>query len=102
MKKLFITLAASLTILVATATACAWWQADARINVRRRIVEAAVYNGLPGPIYCQGYVFGRTYQGQVLNVRMAGFVPPGRYAYVYVYTNEMNPFIAGWANIQCR
>lgn len=104
MKKFLFALLATTLLVVGTSTiAYAWWTADARINASSSQVEAAVRNNLPRPIYCRGNVYGETASGHVLNAWMEGTIYPGRFGYVYVYTNDpYNPFVRGWANIRCQ
>lgn len=100
------TLQAALAVLLftlVTSTAYAWWRADARVEVNPARVTGAVYNGLNRPIVCRGRVIGMLRSGHTLWSDAGGVVYPGRYAYVYVYTNDpYNPFVNGRADVQCR
>lgn len=102
MKKTNFILTTIAAILLFAAPALAWWHANAQVRVNHTYVGAAVSNNLPRSIYCQGYVYGQTYYGQTLRNRVSGVIYPGQYAYWYVYTNRSNPFVNGWANVQCR
>lgn len=80
-----------------------WWPVSANVTVTSRRVTAAVYNGYGRPIFCSGRAMGYTYWGQTLWSTMNVAIPPGRTAYVYVYSNDpRNPFVGGDGQIQCR
>jgi hypothetical protein len=63
---------------------------------------ARVNNNYNFPVYCTGQVYGQTYSGIVLNSWFNGWVHPGAYAYAYVYTNQMDPFVNAWNDIYCN
>ena len=79
-----------------------WWTANANVTATSFKITASVYNGLSGPIYCIGRVFGNTYYGNTAWVNFEAIIGPGNYSYGYVYTNQNDPFVSGNANIQCR
>lgn len=79
-----------------------WWTANANATYTNIKVTGSVYNGFPRPIYCIGRVVGGTYYGMTYWSSFEAVIPPGRYAYAYVYTNPRDPFVGADANIQCK
>ena len=66
-------------------------------------VAAQVYNPYYEPIICNGQVFGQTARGAVFNAFFVEqLMPAGSYRFATVVTNAYNPFVGGWANINCR
>ena len=91
-------LAFSLVIPVAQA----WWTANAQVRLTRTQIRSTVTNRHSRPIYCKGYVYGRTRSGQVFQNSSNGIVYPNSYGYIYVRTSYYNPFVHGWAQVKCK
>jgi hypothetical protein len=73
------------------------------VQVRADVVSAQIYNPHYEAILCEGFAFGRTYSGAVIQSRVADIIPAGGYRYAYVNTNAfLNPFVQGWAQVLCR
>ncbi len=95
-------LLAALT-LIFSFSAFAFFPVNPLVQVRGNVVSAQVYNPYYEPILCEGFAFGRTYSGVVLQSRVADIIPAGGYRFAYVHTNAfLNPFVQGWAQIHCR
>ena len=79
------------------------WSAQANVFVNRTYVQASVFNHTNRPIVCSGQVYGRTINGVTLSAWMNNrVIYPRMNAQAYVYTNNFQPFLNGWANIWCR
>lgn len=91
-------------VLSMTPTAFAqFFPAKAYVTVLPGQVSAEVYNPYYEPIICSGQVFGQTAAGPVFSTFFAQqFMPAGSYRYAVVVSNGFNPFVGGWANINCR
>lgn len=79
-----------------------WMSANANVQVYNTQVDVVVSNTLPTNLYCSGYIYGQTATGHVVTVSFNDIIPPNQYRYGYAYTNPYNPFVNGWANIDCR
>ena len=94
-----------LSIFVSSnAFAQSWFAANAKIDVNTAYAQATVQNSYNRPIYCKGYVYGRTYSGFEGKSWMDTWVYPGQFAYINVYAQspQIDPMTNGWANIKCR
>lgn len=84
-------------------SAFAFFPVNPLVQVRGDVVSAQIYNPYYEPILCEGYAFGRTYSGAVIQSRVADIIPAGAHRYAYVNTNPyLNPFVQGWAQVLCR
>lgn len=100
LKALFV---ACLFVVLSSQAFAHWFPGQAFVSVNPGQVTAQVYNPHYEPIICTGQVFGQTYSGAVFTTYFAEqFMPAGHYRYAFVYTNPYNPFVRGWANINCR
>lgn len=104
MKKSIIAATIGAIFASSAAHAQSWFSANANITVNTAYSRAVVQNSFPNPIYCQGYVYGRTYSGFQANSWMDTMIPAGGYGEIYVYANNpnMDPIVDGWADIRCR
>lgn len=109
MKKLtsFFSIACTILTLSAfsasSAQAYSTWQANAHISVNQLRVTATVVNQSFRPIICSGYVYGQIQFGTTVHSWMnQQVIQPGQHANIYVYTNYAQPFVNGWADINCR
>lgn len=98
MKKIVL---ATLIALTATSTLARTFRGNARTYCDRTQCQVMVENYLNRPIYCRGGAQGITVNGQSVWSNMNTMIYPGQYAYVYVYTNNYNPFRNVSHNIQC-
>jgi hypothetical protein len=73
------------------------------VQVRSDVVSTQIYNPHYEAILCEGFAFGRTASGALIQSRVADIIPAGGFRYAYVHTNPyVNPFVQGWAQILCR
>ena len=71
--------------------------------VDREIATARVWNAGHRPIVCNGYAYGQTFSGVVLNSYVNNLVIyPNRLVDIYVHSNFYDPFTTAWANIDCQ
>jgi hypothetical protein len=98
MKKIVL---ATLLSVIATSSFAYNFRAQARTYCDRTQCQVMVTNTLPQPIYCEGGAQGVTVNGQSVWSNMSTTIYPGSYAYVYVYTNNYNPFRGVRHNITC-
>lgn len=90
-------------ILSFSFSAFAFFPVNPLVQVRSDVVSAQIYNPYYEAILCEGFAFGRTYSGAVIQSRVADIIPAGGFRYAYVNTNPYaNPFIQGWAQVFCR
>lgn len=90
-------------IVFATSAFAQWFPSNPRVSVLPGQVSAEVFNPYAAPIICNGQVFGRTIQGQVFtSYFIEQLLLVGGYRYALVQTTPYAPFVAGWANINCR
>lgn len=101
MKKTILgTIAALMTITSAQAFQ---FRASARTHMDRTQVIVEVINNTQFTISCTGQAFGYTVNGNVANAWMNNAIlRPGQFAYVYVYTNNYDPFRNASHNINCH
>jgi hypothetical protein len=92
----------SLLLMLTSSAFAQFFPANANVSIQPGRVNAQVYNPNYEPIFCQGYTFGRTSRGVVLNAFFNDIIPPGQYRFAYVHTNPYDPFINGWSNINCQ
>lgn len=80
-----------------------YFLANPQVSVFPAQVTAQVINTYGRPIVCNGQVFGQYATGQVATTYFAQqYILPGQFRYATVYTNAyVNPFVRGWANINC-
>lgn len=98
MKKLVLGLVA-----LATITNVSAFRANADVYFDRTQGEVRVVNHLPMPIVCNGRAEGVTRNGMyVYSYMRNAVIYPGQFAYLYVYTNNYNPFRAVRPRITCR
>lgn len=88
--------------IVSSSAFAQFFPAQAYVAVLPGQVRAEVFNPHYEPIVCEGYVFGRTYRGMVLNAFFRDFIPGGSHRFAFVYTNPYDPFMNGWSNIHCH
>jgi hypothetical protein len=70
--------------------------------VNREVAVTRVWNTTYAPIVCQGYAYGRTWNGVVLNSWVNGIVIyPNTAVDVYVHSNFYDPMVQAWAQINC-
>lgn len=91
-------------VVIAPSAQAYFFPVNPFMNILPPTVTAQVYNPYYEPMFCEGFAFGRTAQGFVLQGAFRDFVPAGQYRYVTVYVNNpyFDRFVHGWANIQCR
>lgn len=71
--------------------------------VNREVAVSRVWNTTNLPMVCNGYAYGQTYRGVVLNSWVNNLViNPGVYAEVYVHSNFYDPMAQAWAQIDCQ
>ena len=93
----------AIVALFITSQAFAFFPVNPLVQVRPDVVSTQVYNPYYEPILCEGFAFGRTASGLVLQARVADIIAPGGHRYAFVHTNAfVNPFVNGWAQIMCR
>ena len=93
----------TMLITLATSAFAQFFPSNASVTVLPYQVTAQVYNPYYEPIICTGQVFGQTAAGPVFNAFFAEqFMPAGTSRVAFVVTNGFNPFVGGWANINCR
>jgi hypothetical protein len=96
-------LVASHLFTLTTSAFAQFFPAQAFVTVFPARVSVQVYNPYYEPIVCSGQVFGQTMYGPVLNVFfLEQLMLAGQSSYATVVTNPFNPFVNGWANINCR
>lgn len=91
-----------IVLLCISNTSQAWWKEHVNVTTDKTVIIATVINQYNRAIYCEGYVFGRTYYGNILNNWAEGIIDVGNYSIIFVNTNTNDPFVEGWTNIQCR
>lgn len=100
--KLKLAIVALLITLTSSAFA-QFFRANPSVTILPGVVTAQVYNPYYEPIICNGQVFGQTYRGPVYNAFFVEqILPVGAYRYATVVTNAFNPFVGGYAVINCR
>lgn len=100
--KLKLTIVALLITLASSAFA-QFFPSNPNVTVLPGQVSAVVFNPYYEPIVCSGQVFGQTARGPVFNAFFVEqFMPAGTSRFATVVTNVFNPFVTGWANINCR
>jgi len=102
MKNLFLIALISISTSLISPLAQAWWRLNAQVHVSTHVVTGTVYNTLPYPIYCAGWVFGQIQTGQNLYAWIGSWIAPGTYHYVYVYANAPRYFLSGNSEIYCQ
>jgi hypothetical protein len=102
MKNTFLIALITIMTQLTASQAKAWWYMNAQIQVSPHVVQGTVYNPLPYPIYCSGWVFGQIQTGQNLYAWIESWITPGTYQYVYVYANAPHYFLNGNSQIYCR
>lgn len=98
MKKGLLVVAASLLLPLSSFA----WIPSMQFQVTHFNAAVQVINPTPYNAYCQGYVYGQTQMGPVVNSWFASYVPAGGYAYAYVYTGYPYYFVNAWAQINCQ
>lgn len=100
LKVLFI--AALLSLFTSSAFA-QFFPGRVQVTVLPLQVSAQVFNPYMRPIICSGQVFGQpAYSPLLTTFFMEQFIPAGGYRFAYVQTLPHNPFVRGWANMNCR
>lgn len=87
--------------LTLSASAFAWFPANPRMYVLPLEARAEVTNFTGWPIRCQGYVFGRTFYGFVRQAWFDQVIFPGQFRIAVVGAFPADPFVQGWAQINC-
>ncbi len=100
LKVLFI--AAVLSLFTSSAFA-QFFAGRVNVQVLPLQVSAQVFNPYYEPIICSGQVYGQPAYSPMLTTFFAEqFIPAGGYRFAFVQTMPHNPFVRGWANINCR
>lgn len=91
------------SLLVFSMKSFAWFPYQAQVFVTPNQIQATVINFYARPMVCQGFTYGQTRFGYQLNSYLNNvYIAPGMNAYSYVYSYQFNdPFIRGWANLNC-
>lgn len=99
MKSLIIILS---TLIFVTNTYAFTFRANANVYVTNTTAEIRVYNSYPRAIVCNGNAQGLTVRGNYVYAYMSNVaIMPGTNGFVYVYTNNFNPFVSANAAIYC-
>lgn len=78
------------------------WVPQMQFQVTPQYSQVQVINPMGYQAYCQGYVFGQTQNGMVMNSWFSSYLPAGGYAYAYVQAMPPYYFVNSWANIECQ
>lgn len=103
MKAIFFALLLSVSQLSFAQILPHYFNGSTQVQILPLRVSVEVFNPYYEPIICSGQVFGHTFYGPTYNAFfLEQLIPVGHYRYAFVQTNNSNPFVNGWANIQCR
>jgi hypothetical protein len=93
----------AISLLISVSSFAHWFPYQAQVFATPNRVQATVVNFYARPMVCQGFAFGLTTFGYQLNSYLNNvYIAPGMNAYAYVYNyNFQDPFIRGWANLNC-
>lgn len=99
MKKLFLA-----AVVFSTLTSSAFaFAPQMSFFVNGEVAISRVFNNTGRPFICEGNAFGQTYAGAVLNSWFSQlYVTPGMSVDAYVYSNNRDPFINAWAQVDCQ
>lgn len=93
----------SLLTFMSTSAFAQFFPARVNVMVLPGRINVEVFNPYYEPIICDGQIFGQTARGFVQNMFFAQqFLPAGGFRAAFLQANPYNPFVGGWANIQCR
>lgn len=85
-----------------TASAQQWFNVNAQVQVNQLNVSATVVNNFGATVMCRGNVIGLSYYGANLTAPFFNVViPAGQFFRAFAYTNRMDPFVNGYAEVQC-
>lgn len=102
MKLKTLILGAILTLFTSSAFA-QFFPARVNVSVLPLEVSAQVFNPYYEPIVCAGQVIGQPYVGLPITTFFPQqIIPAGAFRVVFVNAYPQNPFVSGWANIQCQ
>jgi hypothetical protein len=93
-----------LTGIILSSNAFAYWfPARLHVVVLPGQVTAEIYNPYYETIICNGQLYGQTLYGGIMQVFfIEQLLPAGSNRFAFVQTTPINPFVSGWANINCR